>query len=114
PREGSYDPLAGRDISENKVANLSAAAQNCWSAITRFDVTDLGAAVRASFEAQVDLFPSMLTDKANAAIEKYRRQAFGWKLTGARGGGYLLLIPEPRIGESIRIRRAPVQVPAGA
>ena len=37
------------------------------------------------------------------AIEKYRDVAFGWKITGAGGGGYWVMISEKPIPNAIRI-----------
>jgi mevalonate kinase len=41
-------------------------------------------------------------------IERYREVAFGWKLSGAGGGGYLILVADRPIENTLRvsIRRA--------
>jgi mevalonate kinase len=37
-------------------------------------------------------------------IDEYRSKALAWKLSGAGGGGYLVLISEKEIPNAIRIK----------
>jgi len=46
----------------------------------------------------------MINDKIANVIESYRDKALSWKLSGAGGGGYLILISEDKIPNSIRIK----------
>ena len=62
-----------------------------------------GAATTDSFEAQTAMFPSMVSPEMREAVEKYRGTAFGWKITGAGGGGYWVLISEKPIPNALRI-----------
>jgi galactokinase/mevalonate kinase-like predicted kinase len=59
---------------------------------------------RKSFEAQVAMFPHMLDGDIEAIIEQYRKQALGWKLSGAGGGGYLILVVDHDINGAMRIK----------
>jgi len=54
------------------------------------------------------MFPNMVTPTIMNLIESYRDQALGWKLSGAGGGGYLVLVADAPIANGIRIvaRRA--------
>jgi len=58
-------------------------------------------------EAQVAMFPHMADASLRSVIEKYRHTAVGWKLSGAGGGGYLILVAGERIPGTmgIKIRR---------
>jgi galactokinase/mevalonate kinase-like predicted kinase len=67
------------------------------------DVQAFGASIKATFEAQVAMFPNMLTNAAQNLIEKYQDKAFGWKLSGAGGGGYLVLISDTPIENATQI-----------
>ena len=49
------------------------------------------------------MFPNMATEDIYNEIERYKSQVYGWKLTGAGGGGYLLLITDKVIPNAIRI-----------
>ena len=60
--------------------------------------------MRAGFEAQVAMFPNMMNDRVAALIEEYCDRALGWKLSGAGGGGYLILVSEKPIPGAIRVR----------
>ncbi|MCK6578819.1 MAG: adenylyltransferase/cytidyltransferase family protein [Anaerolineae bacterium] len=108
PRHDGYDPLAERAITRESAHALADAADHCWNAILRGDLPALGAAVRESFEAQIAMFPYMVGDTILSLIDRYRDQALGWKLSGAGGGGYLILVSEHPIESALRIaaRRA--------
>ncbi|HPS62012.1 MAG TPA: L-rhamnose mutarotase [Bacteroidales bacterium] len=107
PRVKQYDVLAGTDINPVKAKVLANAADNCWNAILARDLAAFGDAFRRSFEAQVAMFPNMAGEDIYDAIARYRDGAAGWKLSGAGGGGYLILVtarpPEGTV--RIRIRR---------
>jgi mevalonate kinase len=46
----------------------------------------------------------MLDGDIEEIVERYRRQALGWKLSGAGGGGYLILIADHNIQGAMRIK----------
>ena len=107
PREDEYDVLADTNIDKANAKALAMATDQCWGAIQRQDVQAFGASIRATFEAQVAMFPNMLTASGNDLIEKYRDKALGWKMSGAGGGGYLILVSDTPIenASQIYIRR---------
>ena len=53
------------------------------------DTIEWGKATTDCFAAQLEMYPAMSTSEVQAAIDQYHDQAYGWKLTGAGGGGYL-------------------------
>ena len=63
--------------------------------------------MRAGFEAQIAMFPNMMNVMLAEMIAQYRDQALGWKVSGAGGGGYLILVADHPIegGFQIVIRR---------
>ena len=50
------------------------------------------------------MFPNMVNEFILAQIEEYRHMALGWKLSGAGGGGYLVLVSEKPVPNAIQIR----------
>jgi cytidyltransferase-like protein len=108
PRYADYDVLADTDFSPAKARALAEAADACWDAIHARDVAAFGKSLRDGFEAQVAMFPNMLNERVQALIEEYRNRALGWKLSGAGGGGYLILVSEQPISDAVRViaRRA--------
>ena len=86
------------------------AAEKCWNAILNKDLVKFGEAVTESFNAQLNLFPNMAPGDVLAQIMRYSQNpdVKGWKISGAGGGGYLILVCEKQLKESmsIRIRRA--------
>lgn len=104
PRDGKYDVLANTNIDTEGAKRLAQAADECWNAIINKDVDAWGKACTASFEAQVAMFPNMISDHVAKAINEYKDRVKGYKITGAGGGGYLVLINDTPIEEAIQIR----------
>jgi galactokinase/mevalonate kinase-like predicted kinase len=50
----------------------------------------------------------MMNDMIHKLIQQYQDVALGWKLSGAGGGGYLILVSETPIEKAVRVivRRA--------
>ena len=104
PRAGQFNVLDKTDISVERARALAEAADGVWDAIQAKDVQRLGKSFRASFEAQVAMFPLMKSRSVIDTIEQYQEKALGWKLAGAGGGGYLVLISGTPVENAIRIR----------
>lgn len=103
PRTAGCSVVEGRDINPAKVKTLTQAADDCWQAIMAQDLEKFAEAYRASFEAQVALFPGMIhptlpdgktTEFVAEAIDKWSKVGGvkAWKMPGAGGGGYLALV----------------------
>ena len=103
PRHAEYDVLVNTDFTEEKAKALATAADKCWEAIQARDIQLFGLAIRESFEAQIAMFPNMMNDSVVRLIEKYREVALGWKLSGAGGGGYLILVSDDPIEDASRV-----------
>lgn len=104
PRVSTYNVLENTHINEQNAKALADAANRCWEAMLRMDVQRFGEAFRASFEAQIEMFPNMVDAEILRIIEQYRSTALGWKLSGAGGGGYLILVSERPIENAIQIK----------
>jgi cytidyltransferase-like protein len=104
PRSNNYDVLTNTRITTTGAQQLSSAAESCWKAIHKQDVMAFGNAVRESFEAQISMYPNMVTEDIFESINKHKSSAFGWKLSGAGGGGYLIFVGETPIENAIQIR----------
>lgn len=94
PREPDCSVVEGKDITEPKVRALAAAADDCWKAIMERDLNGFAAAYKASFMAQVAMFPAMVNPVVQSYIDKYSLVpgVLAWKMPGAGGGGYLALV----------------------
>ena len=104
PRAGSYDVLANTNITPESAAALSKAAIECWDAINAQDINAWGKACTDSFKAQVAMFPNMISPHVQKAIDEYKDSVKGYKITGAGGGGYLVIINDTPIKNAIQIR----------
>ena len=112
PRTQEYDVLADTRISPEGAKALADAANGCWDAALRMDLPAFGDHFRRSFEAQIAMFPNMVDADILQMIEQYRSQALGWKLSGAGGGGYLVLVSERPVEKAlqVKIRRKVLQI----
>ncbi|RMG84545.1 MAG: hypothetical protein D6714_07715 [Bacteroidetes bacterium] len=104
PRVSSYDVLANTRITVEGARRLSEAARQCWAAIMSRNAVEFGRTFRAAFEAQVAMFPNMTDDTIRQTIDRYKDQALGWKLSGAGGGGYLILVSEKPVPDAIQVK----------
>lgn len=103
PRHSGYAVLEDTRINEQGARDLAAAADDCWNAIRHRDVFAFGRSIREGFEAQVAMFPNMMNDMVAALIEQYKEESLGWKLSGAGGGGYLILVSDKPIENAVRV-----------
>ncbi|MBQ3991820.1 MAG: adenylyltransferase/cytidyltransferase family protein [Bacteroidaceae bacterium] len=94
PRQPGCSVVEGKDITAPKVKALARAADDCWQAILRMQLEEFAAAYRASFDAQVAMFPAMVQGSVPRYIEKYSAlpEVLAWKMPGAGGGGYLACV----------------------
>lgn len=104
PRVSDFDVLSDTNITVPNARALADAANECWDAILKKDVKAFGSAFRKSFEAQIAMFPHMVNETITEQIEEYSPSALGWKLSGAGGGGYLVLVSEEPVDHAIQIR----------
>ena len=107
PRMSNYDVLENTNITHEGAGRLAAAAEKCWQAILSCDVDAWGAASSESFQAQIAMYPNMAPQEVLDSIALYKDKVKGYKITGAGGGGYLVLISDTPVenGLKIRIRR---------
>ena len=105
PRKPGCSVVEGKDITPIKVRALADAAEACWKAIQTRNLEAFAAAYKASFEAQVAMFPGMVTPTYIGHPEQDNRyvadtiahysamdDVLAWKMPGAGGGGYLALV----------------------
>ena len=105
PRKLGCSVVEDKDITPDKVKALTEAADACWQAIQKKDLAAFAAAYRASFAAQIAMFPGMVTptyighpEQDNSyiadAIAHYSAMddVLALKMPGAGGGGYLALV----------------------
>ena len=120
PRRPGCSVVEGKDITEAKVKALAGAADRCWEAIMNKDLEAFAEAYKASFDAQVAMFPAMIhpstssgsgdtvpepversvPEPVEGTVQKYIDKwsqvpgVLAWKMPGAGGGGYLACVVE--------------------
>lgn len=104
PRHKDYDVLANTHIDLLNAKQLSEATEACWNALLLQDAAAVGKAMTRSFEAQIVMFPDMISTDILAQIGSYKNRALGWKISGAGGGGYMIFFSEQPLENAIQIR----------
>lgn len=103
-RETGFEVLSITQINEEKAKALSEAANAFWEACLAMNLELAGKAMTQSFDAQVSMFPLMSNPEIAAQIDALKHQVKGYKLSGAGGGGYLILLSEIAIPNAIKIQ----------
>ena len=103
PREDGYSVLSNTHIDANGAKALAVATEGCWEALLHKDATLFGQYFRESFEAQIAMFPNMVNQTIWDLIAQQRERALGWKISGAGGGGYLILFSQVPIENALRV-----------
>ena len=104
PRPADFVVLENTNISAENVRQLTDAAELAWDGLVNKDIKNFGKGFTASFNSQIRMFPKMMNDKIAKVIDSHKDKAVSWKLSGAGGGGYLVLISEEEIPNAIRIK----------
>ena len=103
PRHDGYAVLKNTNITSEGAKRLADATEGVWETIKAKNAREFGRQFKASFDAQIEMFPNMLTPVAAKLIDEYRDHASGWKLSGAGGGGYLILVSEEPVENGVRV-----------
>ncbi len=103
PRRSSYDSRANASITAEKAKKLAESAENAWAAIKNRDVEGWGKATSACLDAQLAMFPAMETEELKEYRSYFADKVCGCKLTGAGGGGYMILVSETPVPDATRI-----------
>lgn len=104
PRVGDFNVLERTNINTANTKELADACEQVWEAINGYDLLRFAEGCTRSFEAQLQLFPNMINDDIVKTINSYKNEALGWKLSGAGGGGYIIMISNKPIENSLKIR----------
>ena len=104
PRPDGYNVLSDTHISTDNVRRLTEAADQTWEGLKSMDFEKFTEGFLDSFHSQIRMFPKMMNPEIEKIIGQYRGKARAWKLSGAGGGGYLIMISEEEIPNAFRIK----------
>ncbi len=104
PRPADFNVLKDTFINTENVRKLAEAADLAWDGLTEKNISKFTRGFLDSFNAQIRMFPKMMNPEIQRVIDQYKDKALAWKLAGAGGGGYLILISETDIPNSFKIK----------
>jgi galactokinase len=104
PRPEGFNVLKETYINTENVRQLTDAAEMAWDGLIKKDIKLFSRGFLASFQSQIRMFPAMINPEIQKVIDQYKGKALAWKLAGAGGGGYLILISEKEIPNSFKIK----------
>lgn len=102
PKSDDYDVLKNMNLKRSVIKELAKETELCWEAIMELNPVKLGKHVFGSFNKQVELFPSMMTQSIKDEMEKHKNKVYGMKVTGS--GGFICVITPETIENEIKIR----------
>jgi len=104
PRPDGYSVLSDTHINTENVRMLTEAADLAWDGLIAMDYEKFTDGFLESFHFQVRMFPKMMNPEIEKIISRYKGKARAWKLSGAGGGGYLIMISEEKIPNAFKIK----------
>ena len=104
PRPAYYNVLNETYINTGNVRKLTQAAELAWEGLIARDIRTFSKGFIDSFNSQVRMFPNMMNPEIEKVIDRFSDTALAWKLSGAGGGGYLILISEKVIDNAFKIK----------
>ena len=104
PRPDGYNVLADTNINTENVRKLSEAADMAWEGLKSRDFEKFSEGFLGSFHSQIRMFPRMMNPDIERIISQYKGISRAWKLSGAGGGGYLLMVSEKEIPNTFRLK----------
>lgn len=104
PRPDGYNVLSDTSINTDNVKKLAEAAELAWDGLKNRDFDRFTKGFLDSFHSQVRMFPKMMNPEIQGIIDQHKNRARAWKLSGAGGGGYLIMVSEQEIPNAFRIR----------
>lgn len=104
PRPEGFNVLSDTNISTENVRKLTEAADVAWEGLLSRDIKKFSKGFLDSFRFQVRMFPKMMNPEIERIIDQFREKAIAWKLSGAGGGGYLIMISEEPVPNTFQIK----------
>lgn len=104
PRPEGYDPLKIMHLEKPLIQELGEAGNLCWESILKKDITGLGKALTTTFLSWRKILPLTVPDHVMNEMEKKYFPNFPGAITSGSGGGYVIVVSDKQVGNSIKIK----------
>ena len=99
-RKDNFNPRAIENLDVPLIKLLCESGKLCWESIHKKDILGFGEAINNSFEGKTGILPLTLTEEVETTRNIYLGSSYGVGISGAGGGGYLIVITEEDIVEN--------------
>jgi hypothetical protein len=107
PRPDGYSPLGVKNLSPKWIAKLGQSGKDCYHAIAKMDVQQLGASLNLTMKCWETLLPHVVRHPALRVdlmpiLKAYQAQYPGAMYSGC-GGGYLIIASEKPVPGALKV-----------
>jgi hypothetical protein len=104
PRPDGYDPLKEIHLEKKFIHELGEAGDNCWEAILKKDIFELGKALTNTLLSWKKILPLTVPDWVMKEMETKYFPHYPGAITSGSGGGYVIVASENKVEGAIKIK----------
>lgn len=104
PRPEGYDPLREKHLEKQLVKELGEAGELCWQSILKKDIAGLGKSLTDTFLSWRKILPDTVPEPILNEVETNFLSKYPGAITSGSGGGYVIVVSENEVPESIKIK----------
>jgi len=104
PRPEGYNPLREMHLEKPYIEELSKSSEQCWEGIRNKDINKLGNGLKGTFLAWRKILPLTVPGDILKIMEEKYFPFYPGAITSGSGGGYIIVVSEKPVENSIKIK----------